>query len=273
VLDGKEESRLNWVDSTVVVLRWAAVLGYGLAFLVLVRAERRRAGARIFALAWLVNAGLILVNWLAAGYPPLANMYHVLTFLSVCFLPLWKLFTARDRLEWLAPYFAFASVIPLVGSMFLEADAFWRRMPALQSPWFVPHVVAYMVSYALAMVAFAVTAATLWRRKPGFTRRAGEMHAAAYRVLKAAFPLMTFGMLSGALWAEEAWGTYWSWDPKEVWSLVTWTLYLAYFHCRKCPPLRRYAVVFQVCAFLSLLTTFLLVNLLPRLASVLHSYT
>jgi ABC-type transport system involved in cytochrome c biogenesis permease subunit len=83
---------------------------------------------------------------------------------------------------------------------------------------------------------------------------------------------MTFGLLSGALWAEEAWGVYWSWDPKETWALITWTLYLVYFHCRRSPSLQRFADAAQMAAFLALLTTYLLVNLLPKLASALHSY-
>ena len=83
---------------------------------------------------------------------------------------------------------------------------------------------------------------------------------------------MTFGLLSGALWAEEAWGRYWSWDPKETWSLITWTLYLIYFHCRRSPGLRQWSPAAHVLAFLALLTTFFLVNLLPKMGSVLHSY-
>jgi ABC-type transport system involved in cytochrome c biogenesis permease subunit len=78
-------------------------------------------------------------------------------------------------------------------------------------------------------------------------------------------------MLSGALWAEEAWGQYWSWDAKEVWSLITWGLYLIYFHLRK-SEWKQYADWAHLLAFLALLTTFFLVNLIPKLGSILHSY-
>ena len=83
---------------------------------------------------------------------------------------------------------------------------------------------------------------------------------------------MTFGMLSGALWAEEAWGIYWSWDAKETWALVTWSAYLIYFHCRMSPRFKPYATVAQILAFIFLLITFLVVNLLPKMGSLLHSY-
>jgi ABC-type transport system involved in cytochrome c biogenesis permease subunit len=86
------------------------------------------------------------------------------------------------------------------------------------------------------------------------------------------FPFMTFGMLSGALWAEEAWGAYWSWDIKETWSLITWGTYLIYFHCRKNKDLQKWQRPVHILAFAALLITFFIVNLLPKIQS-LHSYS
>lgn len=259
-------------ELTIRLLLRSALAGYALAFLALLL-RRRKPGLAVFAAAWLVNAALILANWLAAGNPPLGNMYHVLTFLACCFFPLYLLLAFRDRLLWTAAYFAFASAVPLIGTLFMDADAFWRRMPALQSHWFVPHVTTYMISYALAAVAF-VLAAVAWGRRRLLGRPPANDHdAAVYRILVLAFPLMTFGMLSGALWAEQAWGGYWSWDVKETWSLITWMLYLVYFHCRRSAPHRRFAALAHVLAFLALITTFVFVNILPKLASALHSYS
>lgn len=79
-------------------------------------------------------------------------------------------------------------------------------------------------------------------------------------------------MLSGAIWADQVWAACWSWDPKETWSLITWTLYLIYLHCRRSPAYRRYAGVAHALAFAALLITFVLVNLLPKMAGVLHRY-
>ena len=154
----------------------------------------------------------------------------------------------------------------MIGAIFMDKQAAWKRMPALQSNWFVPHVLAYMISYALCAVAF-ILLIRMWVRKMEMS----EFRRAMYQILRTAFPFMTFGMLSGALWAEEAWGQYWSWDAKEVWSLITWGLYLVYFHCRK-SSWSRYADIAHALAFLALLTTFFLVNLLPKLGSLLHSY-
>jgi len=147
-------------------------------------------------------------------------------------------------------------------------------MPALQSPWFVPHVFGYMVSYALLTVAFVTLVSGLFRR---WYRADATMlersRKAIYAITRLAFPLLTFGLLSGALWAEEAWGTYWSWDPKETWSLITWTLYLIYFHARFSPRTRRFEVAAHLLAFAALVATFILVNLLPKFAGGMHSYS
>ncbi len=259
------------LDTLVLTLLTVALTGYASAWLLLL-AKRRRAGFGLMALAWCVNASLMVVNGYAAGAPPFGNMYHVQVFLALCFLPLYLVLARREKLVWTGPYFAFVAVLPLVGALFMDRDVLWRQMPALQSPWFVPHVVAYMISYALAATAAALSCTGAFR-----TRRlgqdVGERYAGAgCQILRLAFPFMTFGMLSGALWAEEAWGVYWSWDPKETWSLITWTLYLVYFHCRTSRRLRPYAGLAQGLAFAALLTTFFLVNLLPRLSSALHSY-
>jgi ABC-type transport system involved in cytochrome c biogenesis permease subunit len=255
---------------TTVLAAIAAI--YLLAWLALIL-RSRWTGYVILALGWLGNVGLVLFNWLAAGEPPLGNMYHVQVVLALCFLPLYLLAARRDGLSWTAPFFAFISALPLIGAVFMDKNVEWQRMPALQSPWFVPHVLAYMIGYALAAVAFALTMTRLVRDRITHQSELSRYRVAAATVLRQAFPFMTFGMLSGALWAEQAWGAYWSWDPKETWSLITWLLYVLYFHCLTRKSLRRFAEPAQILAFVALLTTFFLVNLLPKLSSALHSYT
>jgi ABC-type transport system involved in cytochrome c biogenesis permease subunit len=152
-------------------------------------------------------------------------------------------------------------------------DVAWRRMPALRSVWFVPHVMSYVLAYALAAVAFALTLVAFVRRTALGRTDDARHEEATHRVLLLAFPFMTFGLLLGAVWADAAWGDYWGWDPKETWALIMWTLYVMYFHCRMSPRFRRYAGAVQVIAFLTLIVTFLFVNLLPRFSATLHSYS
>ncbi|MCU0857802.1 MAG: cytochrome c biogenesis protein CcsA [Pontiellaceae bacterium] len=249
----------------LIPLLSVAAAGYLLSGAVFLFRHKRTA-AGLMGAAWLVNLAVFVLNGLIVGHPPFGNMYQVQVVLSLCFLPLFILLSVRDRLFPFLTYFAIASALPLIGALFMDKQAAWRRMPALQSGWFVPHVLAYLISYALCTVAFIL----LLNLRLNKNRR-DELRCAIVQILRTAFPFMTFGLLSGALWAEEAWGQYWSWDAKEVWSLITWGLYLLYFHLRR-SDWRRCADWAHLLAFLALLTTFFLVNLLPKLGSLLHSY-
>ena len=228
--------------------------------------------------AFLVAAHIAMVivahDWRASGQPPFSSMHHVMLVLGACALPAYALFVMGRGMQWMAPVFPLAGAIPLILALVFERDEAWNLAPALQSPWFVPHVIAYMGSYSLALVAFLLLLAgsVIKLRDANDAFNAGMLETGSYEILAVAFPLMTFGMLSGALWANQIWGDYWSWDSKETWSLITWFLYLVYFHCRKHGKLKKYANLSHALAFLALITTFLLVNLLPKLASKLHSY-
>ena len=131
--------------------------------------------------------------------------------------------------------------------------------PALQSPWFIPHVVVYMIAYAVLAVA---TVAAFWPRK--------ELELTDQLVYAGA-ALLTIGMLLGAIWAKQAWGHYWTWDPKETWAAVTWLCYWLYLHLRKFRPrsgtLARWILVL---AFLCLQMCWWGVKFLP--GSSLHVY-
>ena len=103
-------------------------------------------------------------------------------------------------------------------------------MPALQSPWFVPHVIVYMFSYAM-MGAATIFAIYLWMRKTPAEVSDNEL-AVCDGLVRVGWVFLTLGMTMGALWAKEAWGDYWTWDPKETWAFATWLSYLLYLHLR-----------------------------------------
>lgn len=102
-------------------------------------------------------------------------------------------------------------------------------MPALQSPWFAPHVIIYMFAYAMLGASAIMGIYLLWIKK-----NQGDVKEMALcdNLVYVGLSFMTLGMLTGALWAKEAWGHYWSWDPKETWAAVTWFSYLTYIHMR-----------------------------------------
>jgi ABC-type transport system involved in cytochrome c biogenesis permease subunit len=258
-------------DLIAGILLLAALIGYFAAGVLLWR-NRNASGHAAFGLGWAFNALTVLFNWLACGHPPFGSMYHVLVAVSLCFLPAYLFLRRSQGLSWLGASFAFTSLVPLIGPLFMERDMFWRRMPALQSPWFVPHVMAYLIAYALATVGFILALRTLRTRRTA-PAEAERLAAGVDAVTRLAFPFMTFGLLSGALWADTAWGRYWSWDSKETWALIMWLFYALYFHCRRSPALQRFALPCQIAGFAALIVTFLFVNLIPRLGSVLHAYT
>ena len=103
-------------------------------------------------------------------------------------------------------------------------------MPALQSPWFAPHVIIYMFAYALLGGALVMAVYLLFFKK-NKTAIHKELDITD-NLVYIGWAFLSLGMLTGALWAKEAWGHYWAWDPKETWAAATWLAYLTYIHCR-----------------------------------------
>ncbi len=211
--------------------------------------------------AWCVGVALFVANWVMAQAMPFGNMRHVLCIFPLVTAPA-ACYLKRCRQLDLTAWFAAASALALVGALCMPLQAAWRQMPALQSPWFAPHVTSYVISYGLLTVSALLAFKSYLGEKEAYLDKADA-------VVRLAFPFMTFGLWSGALWADAAWGGYWAWDIKEVWSLLTWTLYLIYFHTVRLRPEWRRPLV--LLGFAAVLVTFLVVNLLPRLES-LHSY-
>jgi len=251
-----------------------AFIGYLVAgFLLLTK--QKRFGFVVFLIAAHLCVIHVAKDWRETGQPPLGSMYHVLVFLGASALPSYAAIVLGRKLKWMAPVIVLCGAAPLALTLMpihsFQRDAAWHLAPALQSPWFIPHVMAYMVSYLLCFIAAVIHATAFLFSEEGSENNT-RLVSSAHEVLTLAFPLLTFGMLSGALWANSIWGRYWSWDQKEVWAAITWTMYLVYFHCRKGGKMRRFTGLAHAMAFLALLTTFFLVNILPKLASKLHSY-
>ncbi len=165
-----------------------------------------------------------------------------------------------------------------IGLLFLLITA-WRPethdrtlMPALQSPWFVPHVVLYLIAYAFLVHAAATAAIGFVRERhnPAYGR---SMLGLAEVSLWSGFAFLTLGLLAGAVWAKEAWGHYWTWDPKETWAFLTWAVYLVYFHLRgewQAHPRR--ALAFITLASIVVFVCWFGVNYLPSATQSVHTY-
>jgi cytochrome c-type biogenesis protein CcsB len=218
-------------------------------------------------------AGLLGYMWMTLGRPPLRTMGETRLWFA-CFLSVIAVivhFKFANRAVSVL-ILALASMICVKDLM--DPGAFDRTMmPALRSSWFIPHVVAYMVSYSSLVLAgvcalYFLIAARL--RKKELNPQQGEI---VFNLVQIGFPLMTVGMLLGAFWAKEAWSDYWSWDPKETWALITWLAYAAYIHLywRKRNNLR-WQMIALVIATAALVICWMGVNFLPSAAQSIHVY-
>ena len=222
-----------------------------------------------FGLSWW-ESGKIL----AAPQVPLTNLFEVNVFLLILLVlgGLWLEWVERTPawgvgVAWLA-----GAVLAFLAWLWGAEQAGPRQVvPALQSYWLPIHVSVTMLAYAAFTLAAAVAGVGLWQ---WYRRRALAMlcqaETWAFRAISLGFPLLTLGIFLGALWAYEAWGGYWSWDPKETWALITWLIYAAYLHARLQRRLSPLALAWWVWAgFLVMLFCFLGVNIF---LSGLHSY-
>ena len=248
------------MNAFIVIFTSASAVAFSAACAAFCLLSGRR-GNYFLLFGWGFCILLFVSNAVAAQAPPFGNMRHVLCFFPLALAPAWWLLVRKRHLPLDGPI-AGAAVVSLIGALCMPLQAGWRQAPALQSPWFVPHVVSYVISYGLLAISF-VCAVGAFGEKRDLRLRAADAAA------RFAFPFMTFGLCSGALWADVAWGRYWSWDIKEVWSLITWLVYLTYFHLFTGEARERRGLL--ILGFVCVIITFVVVNFAPSSES-LHSY-
>lgn len=222
------------------------------------------AGLAIF-LAFIVGM------WIALERPPMRTMGETRLWYSF-FLPLAGLATyARWRYKWILSFSFVLSLVFVCVNLLRPEIHSKTLMPALQSPWFAPHVIVYMFAYALLGAAAVMAVYLLWlRRQPVGTQ---DM-AVCDDLVGAGLAFLTLGMLFGAVWAKQAWGHYWAWDPKETWAAATWLAYLVYLHFRLARPAQvRTALVVLIVAFVLLQMCWWGINYLPAAQGMsVHTY-
>ncbi len=224
------------------------------------------------------NTVAIILRTIIAQRPPLSNAYEFI--LTFCWgIVAVYLFTEfKYKLKALGS-FVFPIVILLLGFVILKMGPQDRVAqaipPALKSQWLTIHVLTAMLAYGAFAISFGLGIMYLLKDRPnkGIIVRFPStlvLDEIAYKVVGFAFPMLTLVILTGAVWANYAWGTYWSWDPKETWSLITWIIYAGYLHARLMYGWQgKRAAWLAVLGFLAVLFTFFGVNyFLPGL----HSY-
>jgi cytochrome c-type biogenesis protein CcsB len=220
-----------------------------------------------------------LDRYLEAGHTPITNLHESLSFFSMSVVGVFLFFENRFKMIVLGSFVTpVALILMALSSIFPTALA--PLNPALKSKWLVIHTVVAFLGYASFAVAFG--AAIIYLIQEHFLKKKklgglfqklpsiDTLDEINYRCLTFGFPLLTIAIISGAIWAETAWGTYWSWDPKETWALITWFVYAALLHGRLTTGWRgKRAAILAIFGFFVMLFTFLGVNLLMP---GLHSY-
>ncbi|MBQ9649413.1 MAG: cytochrome c biogenesis protein CcsA [Prevotella sp.] len=220
----------------------------------------------------LVFFSFIISMWISLERPPLRTMGETRLWYSF-FLPFAGLMVySRWKYKWILSFSTLMSLIFIMVNLFKPEIHSKALMPALQSPWFAPHVIVYMFAYALLGAATVMAVYLLFFKKKPATDEEFEI---TDNMVYVGFAFMTFGMLFGALWAKEAWGHYWSWDPKETWAAITWFAYLIYIHYRRIPNHQpRLALWILLVSFVLLQMCWWGINYLPSAqGSSVHTYS
>jgi cytochrome c-type biogenesis protein CcsB len=239
-----------------------------------------RIGVALTVLGFLLSVFGVVMRALAAQRAPWGNMFEFTITAMVFVVGLYLILVWRAGVRWLGlPVTLLAAVgNGLAVTVFYVAVA--PLVPALHSVWFLIHIVAAAISGAAFNVGGLMSILYLIKKRAeergtvhGYLRRlpdSRKIDLIAYRFLAFAFPLWTFTVVAGAIWAEYAWGRYWGWDPKETWALVTWVIYACYLHARSTAGWRgTRAAVIAIIGLASFWFNFIGINLL---VSGLHSY-
>ena len=209
--------------------------------------------------------------WINLERPPLRTLGETRLWYSL-FLPIIGVVTYyRWGYKWFLGYAIFFAILFLFIN-YTHPETYEKTlMPALQSPWFVPHVVVYIFSYALLGVSSLVAVYGLYTLY--YKEFKTSLLKLADNLVFVGFAFLTFGLLFGAMWAKKAWGHYWTWDPKETWAFLTWLSYLIYMHFRTFQPKKVKAPLWALSlAFVVLLICWFGINYLPSAQNSVHVY-
>jgi len=224
-------------------------------------------------LATLLLATSVVLRGISVMRAPWGNMFEFVTTSALCAVVAYLLLVRRNRWEWLGIFV----VGPVLLTLGLALLAFYTEaaelMPALKDVWLLIHVTVAILAVALFTIAFSVGIVYLVKLRREAAPAGGRMfmeslpsaatlERTAYGLNMVGFILWTFTLVAGAIWAQKAWGSYWTWDPKEVWTFVVWVVYAAYMHARATAGWEpRKATWIALAGFVTIIINFTVVNL------------
>ncbi|MGH3986738.1 MAG: c-type cytochrome biogenesis protein CcsB [Actinomycetes bacterium] len=240
------------------------------------RSERvGRVAVSLTVLAFGLHLASVVLRGVSAGRPPWGNMFEFSVTGALAVTGVYLVLQTRRDLRYLGVFV----VLPVLLTLGLAVSVLYtdsaELVPALKSAWLVIHVSAAIIASGILTIGFSQTVCYLVQerrervpvaqRAPSFMDRfptAASLDRAAYRMHAFAFPIWTFAVIAGAIWAENAWGRYWGWDPKETWAFITWMVYACYLHARATAGWRgRKAAYVAVLGYVTFLFNYLVVNI------------
>lgn len=226
---------------------------------------------------WLMTLGILIFGafivclWIGQERPPMRTIGETRLWYSF-FIALIGLITYKKwKYSWLLSFAGVLATVFVCINIFKPEIHSKNLMPALQSYWFVPHVTVYMLSYA--MFAAATIASIIQLNKVKKNKIDNQLYDFIDNIVYIGFGFLMLGLLMGAVWAKEAWGHYWSWDPKETWAFITCAGYLTYIHMRLQNKHIKMTLWTLPISFILLMITWIGVNYLPTAANSVHTYT
>ena len=231
-----------------------------------------------------VNTAGIIIRWiesysLGIGHAPLSNLYESLVFFAwtiiIVYLVIERKYENRIIGAFTTPLaflaLAYASLSPNI------SDSIQPLLPALKSNWLIAHVIACFIGYAAFALAFGISWMYLFKQRDTEDKskllahfpKTGILDDLNHQLIMFGFLFLTVGVITGAVWANSAWGRYWGWDPKETWSLITWFIYATLLHARMMRGWHGKRIAYlSIIGFAAVIFTYFGVNYLPGL----HSY-
>ena len=240
------------------------------------RADRLgRIGVSLTVLAFTLHLGAVVARGLAAERAPWGNMFEFSVTGALAVTGVYLVLLRRHDIRYLGTFVVLPVLLTLglaVAVLYTESA---QLVPALKSVWLIIHVSAAIIASGILTVGFAQTVCFLVQerreqrpvesRSPSFMDRlppAAALDRSAYRMHAFAYSIWTFAVIAGAIWAENAWGRYWGWDPKETWAFITWMVYTAYLHARATAGWRgRKAAYVALLGYATFLFNYLVVNI------------
>ncbi|MFI4912151.1 MAG: cytochrome c biogenesis protein CcsA [Sedimentisphaeraceae bacterium JB056] len=213
--------------SVIGIFLYAVMFCYVLAY-ALRLSKKVKLSDMLFMVGFIINFSAVIYRWIWVAHLPMQTIFEIFLCLTALVYPL-SVFTQKYLAIDSVLLDIFIAILLIFPAGFVFSAQPRLLPPALQSALFGPHVAAYMLSYVLMFKAAAISAAAIM---PSRSAARVKAEADSYTMVCLGFPLLTLGLLLGCFWAKVAWGRFWGWDPKELWSLVSWLAFVVYLHFR-----------------------------------------